>query len=68
MAKRDPGTWIRFSPEERAAPEKALEKAASIDGRSLSAYARKVLTEHMRKLDVLKAPPPVTKLVGKARR
>lgn len=52
MAKTDP-IGVRLDPDERA----ALEKAAAADDRSMSALARKILSDWLRKNGWLKKAP-----------
>lgn len=52
MTKTDP-IGVRLEPEERA----ALERAAAADDRSLSAMARKIITEWLKKAGHLKRAP-----------
>lgn len=49
---KDAPLGIRLEPEERG----ALEKAAASDDRTLSAMARKIITEWLKKRGYLKAP------------
>lgn len=51
MTKTDP-IGVRLEPEEKA----ALERAAAADDRSLSAMARKIITEWLRKNGHMKRP------------
>lgn len=51
MTKTDP-IGVRLEPEEKA----ALERAAVADDRSLSAVARKIITEWLRKNGHMKGP------------
>ena len=51
MIKTDP-IGVRLEPAERA----ALEKAAAADDRSMSALARKIITDWLKKHGHLKAP------------